>query len=214
MCASESACTFVCVRVGGISIWKLRNSKQTKRQKGYTNVCSKGKTPSTVVAAASCSRKRQKRKKAKKPKGKIPEKAKAKQQERSKNKKQGAKRRHLKSLVSCAAAAAAAVASSSLFSSPYFLFLQTKKYMMPKQEAQEEAAVGRGTSIIEGRNFEEIEICVVAEIRLFPHLPPLRPLHPLFRSLFSWAPDFAALCVCVSCICVFLCKNSRTICFI
>jgi len=87
MCASGSACTFVCVRVGGISIWKLRNSKQTKRQKGYTNVCSKGKTPSTVVAAASCSRKRQKRKKAKKPKGKIPEKAKAKQQERSKNKK-------------------------------------------------------------------------------------------------------------------------------
>lgn len=124
-------------------------------------------------------------KKQKNPKAKYPKKQRQSSKSVAKTKKQGAKRRHLKSLVSCAAAAAAAVASSSLFSSPYFLFLQTKKYMMPKQEAQEEAAVGRGTSIIEGRNFEEIEICVVAEIRLFPHPPPLRPLHPLFRSLFS-----------------------------
>jgi len=59
-------------------------------------------------------------------------------------------------------------------------------YMMPKQEEEE---AGRGSSIIEGRNFEEIEICVVAEIRLFSPLPPRpsrhHPLHLLFRSLFS-----------------------------
>jgi len=84
----------------------------------------------------------------------------------------------------------------------YFFFLFCKQNVYDAQTRRRRRS-GRGTSIIEGRNFEEIEICVVAEIRLFSPSPLV--LLPVILFIFSFALCFPERLILYLCVCSRIC---------